>query len=77
MADVRLGDFDEIAEDGGVFNFEGFNPSSFGFAGLEIGDPLFAFFGGGSEFIEARVIAFAEDTTFTKCSGRLIGNGAI
>ena len=73
---IGFGDFDEVAEDCVVFDFETGDAGAFDFAGLEVGDPLFAVGAGAAEDIEFRVPAVAEHAAFFGGGWWFVDDGA-
>ena len=76
FCEVGFGDFDEVAEDRVEFDFETGDAGAFDFAGLEVGDPLFAVGAGAAEDIEFRVPAVAEHAAFFGGGWRFVDDGA-
>ena len=75
MRQIALGNFDIVAEDLVVIDFERFDPGAFLFLRLQFGDPLFAVGGGGAEFIQFGVVAGADHAAIGSGCRWFIGNG--
>ena len=58
--EVRLGDFEVVAEDRVVADFERLDAGAGDFAVLQFGDPLASFGSGAAEFVEVGIVAFAD-----------------
>ena len=69
--EVGFGDFEVVAEDGVVADFEGLDAGAGDFAVLQVGDPAAAFGPGAAELIEIRVMPLADHASFA-CGGRRI-----
>ena len=64
--EVRLGDFEVVAEDRVVADFERLDAGAGDFAVLQFSDPLTSFGAGATEFVEVGVVAFADHATVAR-----------
>ena len=77
VVEVGFADFDVVAEDFVVADFEGFDPGAFLFGGLVVGEPLASEGGGLAEFVEFGVVAFADDAAVFDGDGGFVDEGAV
>ena len=75
-AEVRFGDFDEVAEDGSEADLEGFDARPLDFLFLQGGDPVFSLVRGRAEFVQVRVVACLDEAAITNHCGRFRYDGA-
>ena len=68
---MDVGDFDVVAEDLVVADFEGGDFGALGFLGLEAGHPALAVALDAAEFVEFGGVAVADETAFLEDGGGL------
>ena len=74
--EIGLRDFDEVAEDLVVADFEVFDAGPFTFLCLVCGDPVLSFGGGAAEGVELFVVAVSEHAAVLDGDGGLVDDGA-
>ena len=74
--EIGFGDFDVVAEDFVVADFEGFDAGAVGFGELELSDPIFAVRGEGAELVEFSIVAGLDDAALLEFQRRVVYEGA-
>ena len=76
VGEVRLGDLDEVAEDGVELDLQRLDAGALAFVFLEAGRSSPCRRGRRAEFVELGRLAVADDAAVAEVGGRLVGEGA-